>query len=408
MDSTSPSTTSPLTALIIGGNGYLGSAISRAFRRASNLPAPNFFRVYGLIRRSSSARALALQETIPIVGSLSSASPAAVSQAILAHSRTWDVIVICTEPSQSDPVAQARHWHDVLALVRALAEASTSIPSGEGGGGKAVTPLVLWSSGCKDYGTTRLHGDPELKPHTESAPLNPPDVVRCRTDGALRALEVAGAEDGSAGLFDVVVVRASPVCGYSGSYYGAALEYAAACATIEKDDGNEAKVLKFTADADTIMHGVHVDDCADAYVALARTALFGIGNKADEGPDNGTPKRRRAAIAGQVFNISGRRYETLAEVGAALAAEYGFTGPQFSVSAGNMPENVEYQSSEFVFGYSQWVSSEKIRALTGWRDTRPLFSEDIHTYRVAYEAAKEGGSENVETVRKRMMGDWGE
>lgn len=72
-----------------------------------------------------------------------------------------------------------------------------------------------------------------------------------------------------------------------------------------------------------------------------------------------------------------------------------------------MPGDVGYLSSAFVFGYSQWVGSEKMRAWTGWRDKRPLFSEDIHTYRVAYEAAKDGGSENVETIRKRMRGDWG-
>lgn len=401
MGSTSSTNSSPLTALIIGANGYLGSAISSAFLRASNLPTPNFFRVYGLIRRSSNAPALALRETIPIVASLSSDSPAAVTQAILAHSRTWDVVVVCTEPSQSDPVAQTQHWHDVLALVKALVEASTSIPSGSGG--KAVTPLVLWSSGCKDYGTTKLHGDLDLEPHTEWAALNPPDVVRCRMDGALRALKVVG--------LDVVVVRASPLCGYSGSYYGAALEYAAAFAASKKynEHENEAKVLKFTADADTIMHGIHVDDCADAYVALAGIVLFDMGTSLDEGSGNGTPKSRRASIAGQVFNISGRRYETLTEVGAALAAEYGFTGgTQFNVSADNIPEEAEYQRSEFVFGYNQWVSSEKIRALTGWRDKRPLFSENIHAYRLAYEAAKDGGNENVETVRKRMVGDWGE
>ncbi|KAL9020658.1 MAG: hypothetical protein Q9185_002106 [Variospora sp. 1 TL-2023] len=377
MGSTSSTNSSPLTALIIGANGYLGSAISSAFLRASNLPHPNFFRVYGLIRRSSNARALALRETIPIVASLSSDSPAAVTQAILAHSP----------------------------LVRGLVEASSSIPSGSGG--KAVTPLVLWSSGCKDYGTTKLHGDLDLEPHTEWAALNPPDVVRCRMDGALRALKVAGTEDGG---LDVVVVRASPLCGYSGSYYGAALEYAGAFAASKKYNENEyeAKVLKFTADADTIMHGVHVDDCADAYVALAGTALFDMGTSLDEGSGNDTPKSRRAAIAGQVFNISGWRYETLTEVGAALAAEYGFTGgTEFNVSADNIPEEAEYQRSEFVFGYSQWVSSEKIRALTGWRDKRPLFSENIHAYRLAYEAAKEGGNENVDTVRRRMVGDWG-
>ncbi|KAL9018834.1 MAG: hypothetical protein Q9180_008709, partial [Flavoplaca navasiana] len=248
MDNTSLANLHPLTVLVIGANGYLGSAVSSAFLRASNLPASNFFRVYGLIRRSSSARALALREVIPIVASLSSDSLAAVTQSVLAHSLTWDVIVLCTEPSQSDPVAQTQHWHDVLALVRGLAKASASSPAGEG---KAVTPLVLWSSGCKDYGVTKLHGDPDLQPHTESSPLDPPDVVRCRMGSALRALDI-----GDTGVsFDVAVVRASPICGYSGSYYGAALEYAAACAASEMEKKKKAKVLKFTANANTIMHG---------------------------------------------------------------------------------------------------------------------------------------------------------
>ncbi|KAL8882494.1 MAG: hypothetical protein Q9198_000523 [Flavoplaca austrocitrina] len=399
MDNTSPANLHPLTVLVIGANGYLGSAVSSAFLRASNLPASNFFRVYGLIRRSSSARAVALREVIPIVASLSSDSPAAVTQSVLAHSRTWDVIVLCTEPSQSDPVAQTQHWHDALNLVRGLAKVSVSTPSA--GGGKAVTPLILWSSGCKDYGITKLHGDPDLQPHTESSPLDPPDVVRCRMGGALRALDVGGTDVG----FDVAVVRASPICGYSGSYYGAALEYAAACAASEMENGKKAKVLKFTANANTIMHGVHVDDCADAYVALARTALF---DSLDDEAGNGAPRSRRGEVVGQVFNISGRRYETLMEVGAALATEHGFPEEtQFNVTAIDMPQNVNYQSSEFVFGYSQWVSSEKIRVLTGWRDKRPLFSENIHTYRLAYEAAKDAGDQNVETIKKRMVGDWG-
>lgn len=402
MGSTTDSSPQPLTVLIIGANGYLGSAISRAFLRAANLPQC-FFQVYGLVRRASTARALAIEEVIPIVGSLSDTG--SVSQAILSHSRTWDVIVICTEPSKSDPFVEAQHWHDVLALVQKLAEASTSAPIG-----KAVHPLVLWSSGCKDYGTTKLHGDPDLKQHTETSPLNPHEVVRCRTEGALRALEVAGKSKGRA-AFDVVVVRATPVFGYSGSYYGAGFEYAAAfLAALDsgKNNGNTAKVLKFTADADTIMHGVHVDDCADGYVALARMALCQVDNL-DDKSGNSTQERGRAAIAGEVFNISGRRYETLKEVGAALAAEYGFTGgAQFRVSVDNMSESIDVQSSELVFGYSQWVGSEKIRALTGWSDKRPLFSENMHAYRLAYEAARDVGSENVEKIRQRMAGNWGE
>ena len=134
-------------------------------------------------------------------------------------------------------------------------------------------------------------------------------------------------------------------------------------------------------------------------------ALFEVNNVGDVS-GNFTQKRGRAAIAGQVFNISGRRYETLQEVGAALAAEYGFTGDtQFGVSADNTPETIDVQGSEFVFGYNQWVNSEKIWALTGWSDKRPLFSENVHAYRLAYEAARDLGSENVERIRKRMAGD---
>ena len=102
--------------------------------------------------------------------------------------------------------------------------ASASIPSG--GGGKAVIPLVLWSSGCKDYRVTKLYGDPDLQPHTDSSLSNPPEIVRCQMDGALSALEVADTKIG----FRVAVVRASPICGYGGTYCGAALVNAVAYA----------------------------------------------------------------------------------------------------------------------------------------------------------------------------------
>lgn len=203
--------------------------------------------------------------------------------------------------------------------MQGLAEASTSALAG-----KVVRPLVLWSSGCKDYGTTKLHGSLDLKAHTETSPLNPPELVRGRMEGALRALEVARKDEGRAG-FDVAIVRATPLFGYSGSYYGAMLEYVAAfvaAVAAENNIGDTAgtgkgdeRVVKFTADAGTILHGIHVDDCADGYVALARTALFEVDD-ANHTYDRKAQKARRDAVAGQDFNISGRRYETLEEVGA--------------------------------------------------------------------------------------------
>ncbi|KAK3303149.1 uncharacterized protein B0T15DRAFT_486647 [Chaetomium strumarium] len=391
MATTSPSRvpTRPRTVLVVGANGYLGSAICNAFLRA---PChPQSFRVYGLVRRTSAARALAAAEVIPIVGSLSGDRDTLPAAILSRHSRTWDAIVTCTEPARSadDPASTARHWDDVLHLVRTLASASAA---------EGVRPLVLWSSGCKDYGMTGLHGSTTgdlLAPHTEDSPIG--DVhplIRGRAEAALRALEEAGKPGGAD--FDVAVVRATPVFGYSGSYYGAGLDYAAAFRAAVGDAKDP--VLKFTAHGGTVIHGVHVDDCAEGYVALATTALFG----SSEGHD-------RAAVAGQAFNISGRRYETLEEVGRALAEEYGFAGgAEFGVAPDELPEAVTGRSVDLLFGWSQWVASDKIRRVAGWADWRPLFSENLHVYRLAYDAAVEAGSDGVGKVRKRMGGNWSE
>ncbi|KAK3322675.1 hypothetical protein B0H66DRAFT_554931 [Apodospora peruviana] len=386
------SKTKILNVLVIGANGYLGHAISRAFLRGGGSTQLDnvHFRVFGLIRRSSAAPFLAKDEIIPIVASIPNTEP------ILAESSTWDVIVTAIEPAFTDPPAtKEQHWANLLILIQRLAEVSSA---------KGVRPLVLWSSGCKDYGTTGLHGDEALTPHTEDSPLDALPLIKQRTDAALRALEVARAAGSS---FDVSVVRATPVFGYSGSYFGAGLAYAAAAAAAAaataSTDNDKGKVFKFTADAGTILHAVHVDDCAEGYVSLATSALF---------------RHRRSAVAGEVFNISGRKYETLEEVGGALAAEYGFDGGcQFRVAAEELAEGLSVVTSQLVFGWSQWVASDKIRKVTGWSDSRPLFSEDMRVYRLAYEAAAVAtgdsgrassastvGSEDVGRIKERLAG----
>lgn len=228
--------------------------------------------------------------------------------------------------------------------------------------------------------------------------------MRGRADAAVKALESAAAAEGGEGGFDAVVLRATPICGYSGSLYGAGMEYVEGFAAAvgvagagegEGKRGDNDKVLKFVPPAGTVMHGLHVDDCADAYVAVAVTALFG-----------GEGKRRD--VVGQAFNISGRRYETLEEVGKALAKEYGFGGgAEFGVDPAALPKGVDPKGSEIIFGWSQWVDSRKIREATGWSDWRPLFSENVHAYRLAFEAAREGADENVKRIRERMAGNWG-
>jgi nucleoside-diphosphate-sugar epimerase len=126
-----------------------------------------------------------------------------------------------------------------------------------------------------------------------------------------------------------------------------------------------------------------VDDCAEAYLALV------------EHPN-------RASVTGQCFNISAHRYETADTVVQALADEYKLAGgAKFTFTAEDaqaVPMGFTFQA---VFGYSQWVDSGKIRALTGWTDRRLLFTQNLDVYRRAYEAAAKSGHEDIARVKAR-------
>ncbi|KAI1760786.1 NAD(P)-binding protein [Hypoxylon sp. FL1150] len=335
----------PKTAFLTGANGYIGFTVCRAFVRAG-------YRVFGLVRRLESATNLIAEEIIPIIGSIS--QDATFLQDLYQYTKTVDVIVSCTEQ-----VPFGEHFDGILSFVQKLAGTSNQ---------NGVRPLVLASSGCKDYGTTEVHGAPGLAPHTEESPLQPIEVLHGRT---YRSLELFGYTD----LFDAAVIRPTPLFGYDSSYYGFAFEVAAAAAKTPES------TLKLHADFNTILHGCHIDDCAEAYLALAQH------------PD-------RAAVAGQCFNISAYRYETLADLAKALAAEYGLRGGVVPASAAD--KVVPF--ADLALGYSQWVDSTKIRRLTGWTDKRMLLAENLHVYRVAYEEAVRRGHEGVLRVRERITG----
>jgi nucleoside-diphosphate-sugar epimerase len=113
----------------------------------------------------------------------------------------------------------------------------------------------------------------------------------------------------------------------------------------------------------------------------------------------------RSAVGGKFFNVSGRRYETLDEIATSVAREYGFKdGVQFiAVSAAepSFPAGLH-----FVFSFSQWVGSERLRSVTGWKDKRALFSEAIHVHRLAFEAFKSRGNANVAEIQRRIGGNF--
>lgn len=320
------------TALVTGANGYIGEAVARAFQRAG-------FKTLGLVRTPQSAIVLEKHSIIPITGS--AAKYEDVLAAVRTHITAIDVIASTTEDKRN----YVQHFTDTMVLFRALAKMSNE---------QGVRPLVLITSGCKDYGPGEVDGSHNLVAHTEEAPLNPPPFLKNRTTYSLQALQ----EDS----FDVVVLRPTNVHGGSSSHFGEFFELAA-------DAKKDGRPLHFDSDPRTIVHSMNVNDCGDAYVALANHP-------------------NRSDVAGQCFNISaGKRYETLREVGHALVRLYQIPqGLQFGAS-----ERGVLEPSNMLTNFSQYVSSEKIRSLTGWTDESPMFAQDIRRYRLEYLDAKQGG-----------------
>ena len=328
------------SVLVTGANGYIGNAVARAFVRAGWI-------TYGLVRNQEVRNSLRADEIISILGSAS--DKAFVERSANQTRFVFDVVVSCTEQIMD----YVPHYNDTVALLRALAEASNKV---------GIRPLVIFTSGCKDYGTTGLDGSENLSPHTEESPLNAPPFLLPR---ATHAIKIFDHQD----LFDAVVVRPTTIYGLSGSFYGPIFDIGARAA--------EKGVLELTAHPKSIMHGTHVDDCAEAYVALAEHAY-------------------RDVVKGQCYNISGCSYETLEQVANALVEEY-----KIKDIVKYLPEKAStgVDVVQMLIGFSQWVSSEKLRRDIGWREKRQPFSEAVHTYRKAYEAAVVQNHGNVQKIQ---------
>ncbi|KAK6838550.1 WcaG [Aspergillus parasiticus SU-1] len=335
------------TVLVTGANGYIGNAVARAFVRAGWI-------TYGLIRSKTTATSLAAEEIIPIIGSIDDIPSHETIRNALPP--TLDAIISTTE-NINDYIP---HYNNTVHLLRTLATASTA---------NGVRPIVIFSSGCKDYGIgPHYDGDAALAPHTEESPLNPPDILADRTYHSLKFLEHRD-------VFSPVVVRPTNVYGRSASYYRGFFEAAAQSVDTKQP-------LLIPVPPNSICHALHVDDCGDAYVAIA-----------------GHP--RREEIEGEIFNISSRRYETIDEIAKSLVTEYGITAGVKYVE----PESLAPAENPWppaLIDFPQWTGSAKVRAVTGWCDVRPLFTEAIHTYRLAYEAAVVAGHENIEKMKERV------
>jgi nucleoside-diphosphate-sugar epimerase len=336
------------TAIVTGANGFLGSAVAEAFVRAG-------YKTLGLVRKPEAISKLRTSEIMPILGTPDDLS---FLDELYRQTTQFDVIVSCTE----DLSDYKSHFDSVVKMLSTLAAKSQE---------SRVRPLVLFASGCKDYGPGPLDG-PDARPFEEESPLAPPEVLFPRTTLSQTVLK----HDDE---YDAVVLRPTTLYGGSSSYYGPAFDIAAAAATSGKG------ILTIAADPKSIMHGTHVADVAAAYVALA------------EAP--------RDNVKGRCLNISSHRYETTEEVAQALAKEYGLTEVRFVKPQQPTQDKPGFDVVGLLFGFSQWISSDCIRELTGWSDKRPLFSEGISLYRTAYEEAVKANHSDVRRV-KGYVSSW--
>ncbi|KAF2215418.1 hypothetical protein CERZMDRAFT_110098 [Cercospora zeae-maydis SCOH1-5] len=341
-------TTRRKTVLVTGANGFIGNAVAKAFVAAG-------YTTYGLVRQQDAMDDLAASEITPILG-----TPDDTSQwlpQLQKHGSTaFDIIVSSTE----NLLDYQPHFDNVLRMLVTLCQSSKQ---------HGVRPLVLFASGCKDYGKGDVH--PHAAPFTEESPLRPGPVLAPRCSSSLKLFDHTD-------LFDAVVVRPTTLYGGSSSYYGAAFEVGAAAAA--KPQGRRR--LTIAADPNSIVHGTHVADVASAYIALAQ-------------------HEPRTAIASQCFNISALRYETAQQVADAIVAEYQLEGADFvETDLEAAADKKVFDVVGLLFGFSQWVGSEKLRTLIPeWTDIRPGFCEALRTYRTAYEAASRADHSNVRRLR---------
>ena len=326
MTSTTPGTR---TVLVTGANGYIGKAVAQEFQKAG-------FEMYGLIRSTKSSSTLEETKIIPIIGS--AADSAAVVSDLQLHTSALDVIVSTTEDTKN----YVPHFEDTVALLRALSQVSNNA---------GVRPLVLFTSGVKDYGRSGLEGFPDLVMQTEESPVNPPPFLAARATHATKVLDEE--------TFDAAVPRPSHVHGHTSSYLGQFFEWAQ---TAKSND----EPLRISAAPRTLLQSINVDDCGEAYVALANH------------PD-------RSQVKGQIFNIStGQRYETVGAIADAVAKLYHIEeGVVFSP-----PDPARLDEANPLLAFSQLVSSDKIRNLTGWKERRPMFINGLAEYRREWEDAR--------------------
>lgn len=212
-----------MNVFVTGSTGYIGSAVAAAFRRAGH-------RVFGLVRSSDKARALAGAKIVPVLGDL------AAPESFVAVVRGCDLFVHCA--SENSPATVAR---DRAAIDTFLAAAR----------GANAPRALLYTSGVWVY------GDTGGRTVDETSALSPLDLVRWRVEHEQIVLDAATPQ------LRTLVLR--PGCVYGGAG-GLTVPWFASAVAGE---------VEMVGDGSNCWSTVHVDDVAEAYVLAAERAPGG-------------------------------------------------------------------------------------------------------------------------------------
>lgn len=154
---------------------------------------------YGLIRSPAFAPALAGEEIVPVVGAVDDQSS---HEAILSRLPVPLNAIVSTTEVTFDYLL---HYTNLVTLFRAIAKATVSAG--------APKPLLLFTSGCKDYGMgPHIHGTRGLTHHTENTSCNPPPPLAARAEHSARIFD-------NADLLAPVLLRPTNLYGRSSSFY---------------------------------------------------------------------------------------------------------------------------------------------------------------------------------------------
>lgn len=211
-----------MRVFVTGANGYVGSHVARAFRRAGH-------EVWGLVRSEARGQGLAREEIRLVPGTLQQ------SASWLAVAESCSTLVHCAvDASGADP------WGLDRAVVQALLNAADEGPRPK---------TFLYTSGVW------VHGDTAGRLVDETEPLNPLPIVAPRAATEKLVLGAPGVRG--------LVLRPGCVYGERGGMTGAWFA------------GAESGDLRVVGDGKNRWAMVHADDLAEAYLRAAESGERG-------------------------------------------------------------------------------------------------------------------------------------